>query len=99
MFKNAGGKLKGLAILNFWIFLIGGIIIGFTIFKTAVISFICIAISLLLGWVSSIVLYAFGELCNNVQTIADTVNSYNPNDHRTEQEKDFDDYLDALKKI
>ena len=98
MFKNAGGKLKVLAIINFWFFVIAGVGVGLLFIK-GVFLLITLPVSFWLGWVSSIVLYAFGELCNNVQTIAETVNSYNPNDHRTEQEKDFDDYCDALKKI
>lgn len=66
MFKNSGRKLQTLATLNFWLFVIAGLIVGALLGKNGVFIVICLPISLLLGWVSSIIIYAFGELCENV---------------------------------
>ncbi len=104
MFKNAGGKLQSLAILNFWLFIIAGLIVGAVIGKNGVGIVICLPISLLLGWGSSIVLYAFGELCENVQKIAQRT-THHANSRPTDQsdrfdtQEEFDDFCDALKKI
>lgn len=76
LFRNAGAKLKVLAIVVFVMAIIGGISLiatgadayfggGFLI--TA--GIIMILVSPLLGWLNAIILYAFGELCENVNDI------------------------------
>lgn len=79
LFKNAGPKLKVLAKVIFVISLIIGEIIGIVaiaagadshdgeIFIT--IGIILVIISPLLAWLSAIAMYAFGELCENVNDI------------------------------
>lgn len=104
MFKNSGRKLQTLATLNFWLFVIAGLIVGALLGKNGVFIVICLPISLLLGWVSSIMIYAFGELCENVQKIAQgTTRPANtrPTDQsdRFDTQEDFDNFCDALKKI
>ena len=75
MFKNAGAKLMSLAKVIFGIyvaiFLIVAIAAGVT--TGGVGGFFVFLISLLVGiviaWLSTILLYAFGELCENTKAI------------------------------
>lgn len=80
LFKNAGPKLKVLAIIIFVISLIIGEIIGIAAIAAGADSYygggmfitigvILVIISPLLAWLSAIVVYAFGELCENVNSI------------------------------
>lgn len=73
LFKNAGAKLKALAKISFVISLIIGEIIGIVVIASGddiiIIGVTLVIISPLLAWMSSIILYAFGELCENVNDI------------------------------
>ena len=70
MFRNAGGKIKVLAIVMFWLMVIAGTIFGFALSgDTEGISLLFIPGSFLVGWLSNLALYAFGELCENVYEI------------------------------
>lgn len=79
LFKNAGPKLKVLAKVIFVISLIIGEIIGIVAIAAGAdswnggilitIGVILVIISPLLAWLSSIILYAFGESCDNVSDI------------------------------
>ncbi len=79
LFKNAGPKLKVLAKVIFVISLIIGEIIGIVAIAAGAdswnggilitIGVILVIISPLLAWQGSIILYAFGELCDNVSDI------------------------------
>ncbi len=73
MFKNAGTQLKTLARICAGLTIVIGIILGITVSKTAdsIIFFFVIAlVSVLIAWVSNILLYAFGELCEDVKKIS-----------------------------
>ena len=63
LFRNAGAKLKVLAIVVFVMAIIGGLIGLITA------GIIMILVSPLFGWLNAIMLYAFGELCENVNDI------------------------------
>ena len=67
MFSNIGGKIKTTAAICCWIIIIAAVIAGFRLMTTGgVIAGILIAAAgILLGWVSSFVLYGFGELVEN----------------------------------
>lgn len=80
LFRNAGAKLKILAIVVFVMEIIGGLIGGISIIATGADAYfgggflitagiIMILVSPLFGWLSAIKLYAFGELCENVNDI------------------------------
>lgn len=79
LFKNAGPKLKVLAKVIFVISLIIGEIIGIVAIAAGADSYdgeiftaigvILVIISPLLAWLSAIAMYAFGELCENVNDI------------------------------
>lgn len=79
LFKNAGPKLKVLAKVIFVISLIIGEILGIVAIVAGADSWnggilitvgvILVIISPLLAWLSAIMLYAFGELCENVNDI------------------------------
>ncbi|MBR1863775.1 MAG: zinc ribbon domain-containing protein [Ruminococcus sp.] len=71
MFKNSGKKLMGLAKLNFWLLTIAGCYAAIGFFDaTQGISLLLIPAAVFLGWLTSILLYAFGELCSNVYNIS-----------------------------
>ena len=80
LFRNAGAKLKVLAIVVFVVAIIGGLIGGISIIAMGAdayfgggflitIGIIMILVSPLFGWLNAIMLYAFGELCENVNDI------------------------------
>ncbi len=70
MFKNAGSKLKSLARIIFALNVIIGIVVGIVMIKASfVLLIVSVAVGVLIGWLSSIMLYAFGELCENVHEI------------------------------
>ena len=79
MFSNAGKKLKVLAWLNLIISSLGGYFLGAAAAKelpkkdqtTTIIIYV--AFGVVIGFVISIVIYAFGELCDNVMTIRNTL--------------------------
>lgn len=80
LFRNAGAKLKVLAIVVFVMAIIGGLISGISLIAMGADSYfgggflitagiIMILVSPLFGWLNAIMLYAFGELCENVNDI------------------------------
>lgn len=73
MFENAGAKLKALAWFNFIICIIGGFVIGNSASKAAgrdaLVFIMYIALFAFIGWLTSIFIYAFGEMCENIQSI------------------------------
>ncbi len=74
MFKNAGSKLKLLAKICFWFTVIVGVILGLALSDgTDGISLIIIPFAVLIGWLSNLMAYAFGELCENVYRINENV--------------------------
>ncbi len=79
MFENAGSKLKLLAKVNFVLCVILNSALGYSIGEaiskkndTNLIGlFIGFISGIVIGWLLSIMLYAFGELCENVNKISD----------------------------
>ena len=79
MFKNAGRKLTTLAKVIFAIMCVGGLISGISAGAAignefsggvGVIAFLIVtALGVLSAWICTIVIYAFGELCENVRAI------------------------------
>lgn len=79
LFRNAGAKLKVLALIFFIIHIVIGVAGGVTCFIIGANSYDCyifviiglvaIFVSPLIGWLNAIILYAFGELCENVNDI------------------------------
>lgn len=71
MFSDSGKKVKNLATVVFVLCIIIGVIITIALYSILeVISLLFIPVFVLVGWVNSILLYAFGDLCDNVQKIA-----------------------------
>ena len=76
MFQNPGSKLKTLAIVVFVItvviFCVAGIIAGRAA-DSMVLIILIIALGILVGWLSSIILYAFGSLVQDVEDIKSAI--------------------------
>lgn len=87
VFKNAGPKLKALAKIIFIIGFIIGEIIGISSIAIGadsydgevlvIIGIVLVIVSPLIAWIGAIVLYAFGELCENVNKIRHATESKN----------------------
>ena len=88
MFENIGGKIKGLAKIICWLGIIICVITGIVLFsqagdtynRSAKTTLIVTGLLIMVGgsvlsWVSSFVLYGFGELVENSSTIATNMNS------------------------
>ncbi len=75
MFDDPGAKLKLIAKITFWLMIIACAITGFAIGAGENASFGFLlslagaAVGVLLGWLSSITLYAFGELVEQTELI------------------------------
>lgn len=73
MFKNPGNKLKSLASLIFAVIVVVFLMIGFAVgieIDRVLFSLLIIGgIGVIVGWLSSIMLYSFGELVNDVEEI------------------------------
>lgn len=67
MFTNIGGKIKTTAAVCCWIVIIASVITGIVMMANDAIAagLLIIAGGSLIGWVSSFVLYGFGELVEN----------------------------------
>lgn len=80
MFQNAGGKLKTLAKICFCFTVIVGVILALaTAGNTKGLSLIIIPFSVLVGWLSNLMAYAFGELCENIYCINENVKNISQN--------------------
>ena len=77
VFRNAGPKLEKLAIVFAVIDLLAGEILAFCCIaeEIVVLGLILIFISPIIAWLSAILLYAFGELCENVNNIRYIISS------------------------
>ena len=79
MFNNIGGKIKSLAKVVCWIGIIASIIGGIVLFmEDDDMFFICVLIAgggALISWVSSFVLYGFGQLVENSDILAGRANN------------------------
>ncbi len=74
MFNNVGGKIKAIAKVVAWIGIVICVIYGFVLLVSvedmALVGLIVMTVGSLLSWVSSLVLYGFGELIDNSAVIA-----------------------------
>ena len=72
MFKNIGGKIKTLSVVVTWVGIVAAIIIGIALitFEVVLIGIIVIFAGCIISWISSFVLYGFGELICNSDKIA-----------------------------
>lgn len=77
MFDNIGNKIKTLASVICWIFIIlfglGGVILAFTLDKF--LFLILAAVGCLLAWVGSFILYGFGQLIEDTSSIRSYLHS------------------------
>ncbi len=82
MFSNAGGKIKVLAQVMFWLTFIAGTILCLVLAgETDGITILFIPVAFFVSWLANLGLYAFGELCENVYEInrKTSSNGYNYN--------------------
>ena len=71
MFNNIGGTIKGFAKFLTWVGIIASIIVGIKLVKNEnAYGFLVIIGGILISWMSSWLLYAFGELVENSTIIA-----------------------------
>ena len=72
MFTNIGGKIKTTAAVCCWIVIIASVISGIAMMANDMVAegLIVIVVGALSGWISSFVLYGFGELIENSSIIA-----------------------------
>lgn len=77
MFDNAGEKIQILAKVLFWITFLAGSIVGlvFCFGEGIALFLLLIPLSFFSGWLGSIAMYAFGELCENVYFIKHNINN------------------------
>ena len=83
MYTNIGGKIKGLAIFLFVAGTIACIGFGLYYFETTrnadgVLVFFAVVAGGILSWLSSLVMYGFGELVEKVTLLADGAQSTQP---------------------
>lgn len=78
MYDNVGGKIKGIAQLVTWLGIIASVI-GFMILvgneDTIGLAFAVLIVGCIGAWLSSLVLYGFGQLIENSDIIVSKINS------------------------
>ena len=81
MYTNIGGKIKGLAIFLFIAGTISCFVFGLMLFEQGsegIIVFLIIVAGAVFSWLSSLVMYGFGELVEKVTLLADGAKSTQP---------------------
>lgn len=96
MFENIGGKIKTLAKVVCWIGIIVSCIYGLLIMAKneglILAGLIIIIIGILCSWVGSFTLYGFGQLIENSDKIANSLNpSTSASDATDTREEEFND--------
>lgn len=92
MFRNIGAKIKGIAQFITWIGIIPTIVL-FCILASSgegrfvAIGFVILIIGVIISWLSSILLYAFGHLVENSDTIAENSTLNNTKQFASEKER------------
>ncbi|MBO4493841.1 MAG: hypothetical protein J5724_05575 [Ruminococcus sp.] len=69
MFDNAGKKLKITAKVLFWVIAIVGTINGIIAAEDTATGLLMIPFSIFAAWVAGLSLYAFGDMCENLDLI------------------------------
>ena len=70
MFKNAGEKIKITVKALFWVIAVFGTINGiYIVSQSDAYGLLMIPIAIVSAWVTSLVLYAFGDLCENIDLL------------------------------
>jgi hypothetical protein len=71
LYENIGGKIKRMAYIIFWVFAIVSVVGGLVVLSESPIAGIVIMIvGPLVAWISTFLLYGFGELIESNQIIA-----------------------------
>ncbi len=87
MYDNIGDKIKGLAKWTFIVEAIGAIITGISLMATdedlILIGLLVMICSPIIAWVSSWLLYGYGQLIENSDTIAEEYNRKNKTHQKT----------------
>ncbi|MBQ3939931.1 MAG: zinc ribbon domain-containing protein [Oscillospiraceae bacterium] len=78
MFQNAGKKIKILAIVSFWVGLLAALIFASAVTESSKRNsygtfMMILLIAFVGGWLVTLGLYAFGELCENVYEIKESM--------------------------
>lgn len=83
MFDNIGGKIKTLAKVVCWIGIIACIITGIVLMATdedlILVGILTVVVGSLLSWVSSFILYGFGQLVENSDTLVQQNQTHHSN--------------------
>lgn len=94
MYNNIGGKIKMLARVLAWIGIIACFIIGIVLISndedTVFIGFLTMILGSLVSWVSSFVLYGFGELVENSDILVSNKNKINGS---SDERNDFQNHF------
>ena len=102
MFDNIGGKIKFLAQISTIIGIIGYLILGLIICNTdedfILIGVLIIFIGAILSWVSSFLLYGFGELIENSSVLVKHIKSQKVNEAIPKVKHNFESSFDNTSK-
>ncbi len=103
MYDNIGGKIKILAEVVCWIGIIACVIIGIVLIAISedlVLAGILIAVGgAILSWVSSFILYGFGQLVENSDIMAEQSARNNEKYNKQVQHQQKQQYKDKIKKV
>ena len=73
MFKNAGNKIKSIAIILFWTIVAVGTIEGLALTPKTLLALLLIPVAVVLGYALSLALYAFGDMCENIDLLRSNI--------------------------
>lgn len=70
LFENAGQKIRILAKVIFWLWIVAGLILGIILKEiSGILILVGIIAGFITGWINAIMLYLIGELAENVYLI------------------------------
>lgn len=81
MFKNVGEDIRGMGVLLFWLGILGSVIAAFALWgqssyynSTGILGLVVLVVGCFGSWVTSSIIYAFGEITENSERQAILMN-------------------------
>ena len=75
MFKNVGEDIRGMGVLLFWLGILGSVIAAFALWgQTGILGLVVLVVGCFGSWVTSSIIYAFGEITENSERQAILMN-------------------------
>ncbi len=94
MFKNCGSTVKGIALINFWLMVIAGVIVGIWLLsEEGPVGLLVISGAVIGGWLENVALYTIGDTWERVKNIESSVTEKTIDDNDDDDDETDDEYV------